>query len=84
MGELLDQFITEIKRLGKALHIEEVKEEPHHSEPYNRPRGLIGDVIQSERPKPILPIPLVSMPKTAEERSYLDSLENPMHHVRRR
>lgn len=37
MGDLLDQFIIEVKKLGKFLEIEEVKEEPHHSKPYNRP-----------------------------------------------
>lgn len=45
MGELLDQFVIELKNLAKFLKIEEVKEEPHHSEPYNEPRGQISQVM---------------------------------------
>ena len=78
------EVIIQAKKLAKALSIEEVKEEPHHSEPYNSPRGHIGDVIRSERPKPILPISLIPMPKTPEEREAIDRIENPLFHVRRR
>lgn len=49
MGELFDQLIIELKNLAKSLKIEEVKEEPHHSEPIQEPKGRVEQVMVGSR-----------------------------------
>lgn len=81
MVDLIGEIEKGLKKVTDFLEV--TPTELHHSEPYNSPRGHIGQAIPSEKPTPILSL-VSPQAKTPTELEYLRRQENFLNYARKR
>ena len=74
---LVEEIEKGLKKVADFLEVTPPKEEPHHSEPFNAPKGDISQVMTSRQPRHLYG-EFERHERTADEKKYLNRIESPL------